>query len=111
VLRVSRFLLIVLAFAACGARSSGPAWPKSAGSMVGSGGAEDGGESIAPQLVAEVEEADDAELEDADEVVPAAEATDKPATPATDKPAAEPSVEVPPDEIFTLEEEIVIEVD
>jgi hypothetical protein len=82
--------------------------------MVGEGGAEDGGESLAPQVVAEADDEDDDEdledeIEEIDEVVPAQATPAKPAEKAADK-ASEPSVEIPPEEIF-LEEEIIIEVD
>lgn len=106
--------LIALWLAACGgAAQTGPAWPKSAGSMVPDDWREDGGESLEPQVVAEVSEDEDedeevaAEEVVADEVVEAVE--DKPADAEEPAPDA-PSVDIPADEIL-IEEEIIIEVE
>ena len=57
-----RTLVLVVALAGChGASSSGPAWPKSAGTVAPDGYEDDGGESLAPhpRHVAAIEVATD----------------------------------------------------
>jgi hypothetical protein len=112
VLRLSRLLTAVaLAFAGgCAGAAAGPAWPKSAGSMVPETWEEDGGESLAPHAV--VAESDDEELEDEEElaVEEEVEAVAPAAKPAEEKPAEDKPAEEPTEPIL-IEEEIIIEVE
>jgi hypothetical protein len=115
-----RFLVLVAAAAfaavtagACGGRHGGdPAWPESAGSMVPDDWKDDGGESLEPDVPAEVaalETTAEVEEETADEVVEAVADEPADATPAA-AAAEDAPVETAPDEIF-VEEEIIIEIE
>jgi hypothetical protein len=105
-LRRMRWLLLVIAIAACGpAKSKGPAWPAASTT------AEDGGESIAPRpsatYAAAVERSADVEEDKP------AETTSATAAPASeDKPATTPTMSQPTsaEDVFQAEE-IIIEVE
>lgn len=101
---------LLLGVAACAGASTGPAWPKSAGSMVPEDWRDDGGESLTPHLVAEVEESssDDDEAIESEESEEVEEAPEPKAS--DEKPAEEKPAEAPTEEII-LEEEIIIEVE
>jgi hypothetical protein len=107
---VHRLLLLVIALAACSARSTGPAWPKPREPEPG----QDGGESIAPRAGATataIEKAAEPTPKDDDKPV---EVAAKPAgTPAdaTATPVATPPATPQPDDVIITTEEIVIEVD
>ena len=103
-----RLVLAVLLLAACGAKSSAPAWPKMAERET------DGGESLAPRAKASAVAA--AADDDDDEPAAATKSEDKPAA----KTDAKPDAETPkpaststqaPEEIIITTEEIVIEID
>jgi hypothetical protein len=115
----ARLLPLVLAAAAvavvqgaCGGRQGGdPAWPESAGSMVPDDWKEDGGESLEPDVPAEVaalETTAEVEEETVDEIAEAV--VDEPTESAPAATVEEAPVETGPDEIF-VEEEIVIEIE
>lgn len=94
--------------AGCG--GSGPAWPKSAGTVASSDWTEDGGESIAPHtaLAAAIERS----AEPVTEAKPVEAAAAKPAEAEAAVPAAAVDPEVPielPDEV--MGEEIIIEIE
>lgn len=103
-------VLIVLS-AACGARTStGPAWPKSAGSERIGEADDDGGQSLeprVPQAVAAVEQS-------ADDTAPAAAPPAAPAAKPAEAGGATPAATPPPSDseqpvMLDFEEEIVIE--
>jgi hypothetical protein len=96
-----RPLLLLLAVAACGQVSRGPAWPKSTAA------AEDGGESLAPRPSAH--ELDAPESIPADEII--AVTPDKPAEKPADKPADPAAAVSTPTEEPATTEEITIEVE
>jgi hypothetical protein len=108
--------LLVAAAASCGAKSSGPAWPKSADSAVDPDDpASDGGESLEPRNAGSVASIEASSEPDAAPAVDAAKAdapkpdgADKPATdakPAADAAPTDTSATEPP-----IEGEIVIEI-
>jgi len=103
---------IVVAAGACGSAAlpSGPAWPKSAGTVAVEDWKDDGGESLEPRTSTEVAALEDSgdEAEDASEGEDAEEAETE-AT-ADETATDESSGEVEYEEIF-VEEEIVIEGD
>ena len=97
-----RPLLLLLAVAACGQVSRGPAWPKSSSSA-----AEDGGESLAPRPSAhELAAPESVAADEIIEVTP-----DKPAEKPADKPAEPAATVSTPTEEPATTEEITIEVD
>jgi hypothetical protein len=115
----ARLLLLVLAAAAvavvqsaCGGRQGrDPAWPESAGSMVPDDWKDDGGESLEPDVPAEVaalETAAEVEEDTVDEIAEAV--VDEPTEAAPAATVEEVPAETSPDEIF-VEEEIVIEIE
>jgi hypothetical protein len=97
-----RVLLLVIAFAGCGATTRGPAWPKSSSS------GEDGGESLAPRPSAHELSAPEKHDEISETPEPAA-ATAPAAKP--EPPAASAPVTAPPAEEPATTEEITIEID
>jgi hypothetical protein len=106
-----RLALVTLVLAACGARAStGPAWPKSAGTERVGDADQDGGESLeprVPQAVVAVEQSAD----DDAPAAPAAAPTAKPADPAAGgAPAVTPTAGDPETPVMLdFEEEIVID--
>jgi hypothetical protein len=114
---VVRALFVVLFLAACGGRGgSGPAWPKSAGTVEPDPNVPDGGESIAPRSssLASIERSASPSAEPSKEIKPEIDTPaetkvettpDKPDKPDP-KPAEKPTTSVDEPTI----EEIVIEI-
>jgi hypothetical protein len=105
-----RGLALLLFVTACGARATGPAWPKSAGTERVGEATDDGGESLAPRAPQEAVAIEGPATEDVPAAAPAAAPAAKPAaapenTTAPAPAGADPSVPI----ILDYEETIEID--
>jgi hypothetical protein len=107
--RVALLLFVGFGAGACGARATGPAWPKSAGTERIGDASEDGGESLAPRVATAAVVEGPAEEAPAPEAAPVAapKPDAKPTDGAAPAPAAGPDATTP----VILDFEETIEID
>ena len=109
--RVAALWLVGFCAGACGARATGPAWPKSAGTERIGESADDGGESLAPHAPQAAAAVEGPAPDDQPEATAAATPAAAPAATPTDGAAATPAATTDPNAPIILDFEETIEID